>query len=128
MGVFEIRTSETLHNDEEIIAIYIRFDDTGELKIMAAYVHLFTFYESIASVNILRSSFKIFYFMYLSFYHRKWSRLCISYDFLKNEAQLAFSGHVTALVRDPDTRNDLYGNGEVILALSVLNPQTQYFY
>ena len=62
MGVFEIRTSETLHNDEEIIAIYIRFDDTGELKIMAAYVHLFTFYESIASVNILRSYFKIFYF------------------------------------------------------------------
>ena len=55
MGVFELRTSETLNDDEKIVAIYIRFDESGDLKIMAPYVHLFTFKESIASVNILRS-------------------------------------------------------------------------
>ena len=55
MGVFELRTSETLHDQEKIVAIYIRFDENGDLKIMAPYVHLFTFDESIASVNILRS-------------------------------------------------------------------------
>ena len=55
MGVFEIRTSETLHNDEKIITIYFIFDENGNLKFEAAYVHLFTIEETIASVNILRS-------------------------------------------------------------------------
>ena len=67
MGVFEIRNSETLQNDEKIVAIYIRFDEdleTGDLKIMAPYVHLFTFNESIASVNILRSGLDMI-FLYL---------------------------------------------------------------
>ena len=55
MGVFEIKTSETLYNEEKIVAIYLRVDENGDLKIMAPYVHLFTFDVSIASVNILRS-------------------------------------------------------------------------
>ena len=49
------------------------------------------------------------FFIFL--YHRKWNRLCVSYDFMKNEAQLAFSGHVSQLVKDPDTRNDDNRNG-----------------
>ena len=117
MGAFEIRTSETLHNEEKIVAIYIRFEESGDLKIMAPYVHLFTLNESIASVNILRSVMifihilKIFFIIIFYIYNRKWSRFCISYDFLKNEAQLAFSGHVSQLVKDPDTRNDDNRNG-----------------
>ena len=54
--------------------------------------------------------------VFLSFYiiydiFRKWNRLCVSYDFMKNEAQLAFSGHVSQLIKDPDTRNDDNRNG-----------------
>ena len=55
MGAFEIRTSQTLYNDEKIVGIYIKFDENGDLKLVAAYVHLFTIDESISSVNILRS-------------------------------------------------------------------------
>ena len=58
MGVFELRTSETLHNEEKIVAIYIRFDESGDLKIMAPYVHLFTLNESISSGTKFLEDFK----------------------------------------------------------------------
>ena len=42
---------------------------------------------------------------------RKWNRLCVSYDFQKNQAQVAFGGKVSELIADPETRPDM--NGEV---------------
>ena len=54
IGIFEIRNTDTLHYDEKIVTIYLIFDENGELKLEAAYVHLFTIDESINSVNILR--------------------------------------------------------------------------
>ena len=63
MGVFEIRTSETLHNDEKIITIFFIFDENGDLKLQAAYVNLFTIEESITSVNILRSVISYYIFI-----------------------------------------------------------------
>ena len=54
-AAFEIRTSQTLYKDEKIVGIYIKFDENGDLKLVATYVHTFTIDESISSVNILRS-------------------------------------------------------------------------
>ena len=54
LGAFEIKTTETLHNDEKIVAIYFKVDKKGNLTFMASYVHLFKLNVSIASVNILR--------------------------------------------------------------------------
>ena len=54
LGAFEIKTTETLNDEEKIVAVYLRFDESGDLTIMASYVHLFHFNVSIASVNILR--------------------------------------------------------------------------
>ena len=43
---------------------------------------------------------------------RKWNRLCISYDFVKNEGQLGFSGYVSDLVKDPNTDLNMKGENE----------------
>ena len=40
---------------------------------------------------------------------RKWSKLCVSYDFEKNEAQAAFNGAVSPLVKDPNTSSRMRG-------------------
>ena len=51
---------------------------------------------------ILLSNFLIFCF-------RKWTRLCVSYDFQKNQAQVAFGGKVSDLIVDPETRPNMNG-------------------
>ena len=43
---------------------------------------------------------------------RKWNRLCFSYDFQKNQAQVAFSGTVSELIIDPDTNPNMNGEEE----------------
>ena len=43
---------------------------------------------------------------------RKWNRLCVSYDFQKNQAQVAFSGAVSELIVDPETRPNMNGREE----------------
>ena len=40
---------------------------------------------------------------------RKWSKLCVSYDFERNEAQAAFNGAVSPLVKDPNTSSRMRG-------------------
>ena len=54
LGAFEIKTSETLDNDEQMVALFLKVDESGDLTFMASYVHLFTLNVSIDSVNILR--------------------------------------------------------------------------
>ena len=44
-------------------------------------------------------------------YCRKWNRLCVSYDFQKNQAQVAFGGKVSELIVNPKTVPNM--NGEV---------------
>ena len=39
-----------------------------------------------------------------------WNKLCISYDFEKNEAQAAFNGQVSDLIKDPDTLANMKGS------------------
>ena len=39
-----------------------------------------------------------------------WNRLCISYDFEKNEGQVAFNGQVSELIKDPETLANMKGN------------------
>ena len=56
---------------------------------------------------------------------RKWNRLCISYDFVKNEGQLAFSGHVSHLVQDPHT--DINMNGGMLILSSASRFNTGKF-
>ena len=46
---------------------------------------------------------------YFSISCRKWSKLCVSYDFEKNEAQAAFNGAVSPLVKDPNTSSRMRG-------------------
>ena len=56
-------------------------------------VHFFSLNNSFPYVNILR----------------KWNKFCISFDFEKNEAQTAFNGRVSTLVRDPRTSPNMKG-------------------
>ena len=60
MGVFEIRTSNTL-DSPNIISTVIIADDKGALTIRALDVHTFKLNDSIPYVNILRCSFKLYY-------------------------------------------------------------------
>ena len=92
MGVFEIRTTETL-DDPNIISTVLKADENGALNIRALDVHSFKLNDSIPYDNILRM----------------WNRFCLSYDFEKNEAQAAFNGQVSDLVRDPVTLANMKG-------------------
>ena len=85
MGIFEIVPSDfqtpytypviTLANDDSYLVV--RADD----------VHSFKINHTIKYHNILR----------------KWSKLCVSYDFEKNEARVGFNGKVSELVKNPKT-------------------------
>ena len=45
---------------------------------------------------------------------RKWNRLCVSYDFQKNQAQFAFGGIVSDLIIDPETQPNMNGGEDEI--------------
>lgn len=92
MGVFEIRTTDTL-DDPNIISTVLKADENGALNIRALDVHSFKLNDSIPYDNILRM----------------WNRFCLSYDFEKNEAQAAFNGQVSDLIRDPVTLANMKG-------------------
>ena len=42
-------------------------------------------------------------------FYRKWNRLCVSYDFDRNEAQMSFSGSVSDLIKDPVSSPNMNG-------------------
>ena len=48
-------------------------------------------------------SFKINHTIKYHYILRKWSKLCVSYDFEKNEARVGFNGKVSELVKNPET-------------------------
>ena len=39
-----------------------------------------------------------------------WNKFCLSYDFEKNEAQAAFNGQVSDLIKDPVTLANMKGS------------------
>ena len=41
---------------------------------------------------------------------RMWNKFCISYDFEKNEAQAAFNGQVSDVIKDPNTLANMAGS------------------
>ena len=46
------------------------------------------------------------------FLFRKWNKLCVSYDFQKNQAQVALNGTVSELIVDPETMLNMNGQKE----------------
>ena len=88
MGVFEIRTSETIESQNIIINI---LKNNGEESLTFDNIdgHSFEFDHNIKYNNILG----------------KWSKMCISYNFETNEAQAAFNGKVSPNnpKKDPQT-------------------------
>ena len=65
----------------------------GLLKIQIVDVHDFQLNNSFPYFNILR----------------KWNKLCIAFDFVKNQGQVAFNGRVSALVKNPDSDPNMKG-------------------
>ena len=86
MGILEIRTTETLTNPNVILNV-LRSGENGKLVLQNVDGHTFQFDHQTYYINILR----------------KWSRICISYNFERNEAQAAINGVVSQLVKDPVT-------------------------
>ena len=59
-------------------------DTSGNLMVWNLFVHYFKFKKPTPFLNIMR----------------KWNKICMSYDFEANEAQVAFNGIVSELVRE----------------------------
>ena len=90
MGIFELvptdyKTRTNVYNYPHIMII----NEDGLMRVWAADVHTFQINQTIPYRNLLR----------------KWSKLCVSYDFEKNEAQAAFNGRVSNVAKDPDSAN-----------------------
>ena len=82
MGFLEIGTTEDMENQNTIIII-LGSGENGILYVSNLDVHSFKLNHTTLYNNILG----------------KWSKVCLSYDFELNEAQVAFNGEVSALVR-----------------------------
>ena len=86
LGFLEIRTRETLNTTNVVINLF-RSGDNGVLILKNMDGNTFTFNHKTTYLNILR----------------KWSKVCISYDFEENEGQAAFNGIVSDLIKNPKT-------------------------
>ena len=86
LGFLEIRTRETLNTTNVVINLF-RSGDKGVLILKNMDGNTFTFNHQTTYLNILR----------------KWSKVCISYNFEKNEGQAAFNGIVSDLIKNPKT-------------------------
>ena len=87
------------------------------MKIWARDVHYFSSDNNMPYHNILRCG-GMLYNLLSNFYiitSRKWNRLCVSYDFPKNEAQVAFGGKVSTLIVNPETNPNMNGQDEKVL-------------
>ena len=73
IGIFSIRTPENLEG-VKFVQVLLTTDKNLMLNIWAMDAHFFSFNHSIPYLNVLR----------------KWSRICISYDFDENQAQVSF--------------------------------------
>ena len=85
MGIFEIVPSD--YQTPYTYPVITLANDDSYLVVRADDVHSFKINHTIKYHNILR----------------KWSKLCVSYDFEKNEARVGFNGKVSELVKNPKT-------------------------
>ena len=76
------------------------------MEIQVQDVHHFSLNNSFPYVNILR----------------KWNKFCISFDFDKNEAQTAFNGRVSKLIRNPDANPNMKGQSVFYVNCVVSTP------
>ena len=92
IGFLEIRTRETL-NSQNVVVNLLRIGDGGLLILNNMDGAKYHFNHSTTFLNILR----------------KWSKVCIAYDFEKNEGQAAFNGAVSPLIKNPETEPSYNG-------------------
>ena len=92
MGLLEIRTRETL-DSPNILTNLLKIGDGGVVELHNMDGETFHFNHSTTYLNILR----------------KWSKVCIAYDFEKNEGQAAFNGVVSPLIKNPETGPNFNG-------------------
>ena len=94
MGIFELvhtdyKTRKNNQIEQYNYPVILIKNEDGLARIYADAVHLFQINQTIPYRNLLR----------------KWSKLCLSYDFQKNEAQAAFNGRVSNIVKNPVSFN-----------------------
>ena len=92
LGFLEIRTSETL-DAQFVFSSLLRSGDGGLLYLRNMDGVAYHFNHSTNFQHILR----------------KWSKVCIAYDFEKNEGQAAFNGAVSPLIKNPETEPNYNG-------------------
>ena len=94
MGIFEIVPSDYQTRDQlSTYPVITLTNEDSYLVVWADDVHSFKINHTIKYHNILR----------------KWSKLCVSYDFEKNEAMAAFNGKVSDLVKNPKSSEYMKG-------------------
>ena len=95
MGIFEIVPSDYKIRDQRYSYPVITLSNVDKyLVVNADEVHEFKINHKIKYHNILR----------------KWSKLCVSYDFEKNEARVGFNGKVSDLVQNPEASEYMKGS------------------
>ena len=95
MGIFEIVPSDYKTRDQLYNYPVITLSNVDKyLVVEADVVHQFNINHKIKYHNILR----------------KWSKLCVSYDFEKNEARVGFNGKVSDLVQNPKAPDYMKGS------------------
>ena len=87
MGFFEIRSSQYLERLNPPVSLMLSADKAGMAQVELMDVHKFDMENMFPYNNLMR----------------KWSKLCISFNFQKNEAQAAINGRVSKLVSKPGT-------------------------
>ena len=116
IGVYEITTPEAVLSKDHTIRCILRKIGTT-MKIWARDVHYFSSDNNMPYHNILRCGGMLYNLLpnLNIITSRKWNRLCVSYDFQKNQAQVAFSGTVSELIIDPETGKNMNGWDEEFL-------------
>ena len=93
IGFLEIRTPETMQSQNPF-NICIGSDENEFAYIYNTEVHYFRFQNPHPYIYILR----------------KWIKVCASYDFEKNEGQVAMNGQVSELAKNPTTSPNFNGS------------------
>ena len=91
MGILEITTTNT-KGSKDVPIFALRQNKEGIVYLEQIETHNFEFNHTIQYKNILR----------------KWTKICISLDFLANKAQVGFNGRVSPLRTDPQKGTSVY--------------------
>ena len=92
-GVFDIKTPEVLNDNTHIPHVRLGKDGEGILVLDFADGPKLKLRNPVPFMNIMR----------------KWNKMCVSFDFEKNEAQAAINGRPTDLIRNPETAPNMKG-------------------